>query len=112
VDGQVSEKLFEMMHFWVLLYPEELELAPPGPPESFGMEKMRETAPKEAVGHIIDIGPGRQNGNSCFNHTQFTGASTASDLGPEQLEDRRSVGLSSQGLRPRLKNRKRRKWYE
>src|ERR1019366_1455929 len=27
---------------------------PPGPPESFGMGKMRQTAPKEAVGCIID----------------------------------------------------------
>jgi hypothetical protein len=35
-------------------------LAVPGPPESFGMEKMRETAPRNAVGCIIDTGPGRQ----------------------------------------------------
>ena len=37
MDGYVSEKLLEMRHFRVLLYPEEPELAPPGPPESFGM---------------------------------------------------------------------------
>ncbi|MGA2434817.1 MAG: hypothetical protein ABSG25_05980, partial [Bryobacteraceae bacterium] len=27
---------------------------PPGPPESFGIGKMGETAPKEAVGCILD----------------------------------------------------------
>jgi len=59
----VSEKPLEMRLFRVFLYPEEPELAPRGPPESFGMGKMRETAPKEAVGCIIDTEPGRQNGN-------------------------------------------------
>jgi hypothetical protein len=39
VDGWVCEKLLEMKHFQVLLYPEEPELAPPGPPETLGMEK-------------------------------------------------------------------------
>lgn len=49
--------------FGVLLYPEGPELAPPGPPESFGMREMRETAGKDAVGRIIDAGTGRQKGN-------------------------------------------------
>jgi len=33
------EILVEMGHFRVLLYREEPELAPPGPPQSFGMGK-------------------------------------------------------------------------
>jgi hypothetical protein len=37
----VSEKLIETKHFRAPLYAEEPELAPPGPPESFGMEKIR-----------------------------------------------------------------------
>jgi len=43
-----------MRYFRVLLYPEEQGLTPPGPPESFGIGKMGETAPKEAVGCILD----------------------------------------------------------
>jgi hypothetical protein len=39
VDGEVSENLLEVGRFRVLLYPEAPELAPPGPPESFGIEK-------------------------------------------------------------------------
>ena len=57
------EKSLGVRHFQVLLYPEEPELAPPGPSESFGMRKMKGTAPKEAGGRIIDNGPGWQNGN-------------------------------------------------
>jgi hypothetical protein len=49
----VSEKLLEMRHSRVLLYQEESELAPPGPPESFGMGRMRETGLKSVVGCII-----------------------------------------------------------
>jgi hypothetical protein len=52
----VSEKLPEIRQFRVLLYPEEPELAPPGPPGSFGMGKTRKPALKEAVGCIIDGG--------------------------------------------------------
>jgi hypothetical protein len=63
VDGWVSEKPLEMRHFWVLLHPEDPGLAPPGPPESFGMEKMRKTPPRDAVEYIIDTGPGWQNKN-------------------------------------------------
>jgi hypothetical protein len=52
----VSEELLEMRYFRVLLYPEGPGLAPPGPPESFGIGKLGETAPKEAVGCILDAG--------------------------------------------------------
>ena len=41
----MSEKLLEMKHFRVLLYPEGPDWAPPGPPESFAIGKMRETPP-------------------------------------------------------------------
>jgi hypothetical protein len=37
--GAKMEILVEMGHFRVLLYREEPELAPPGPPQSFGMGK-------------------------------------------------------------------------
>lgn len=45
-----------MRHFRVLLYPQEPELAPPGPLDSLGIEEMRETAPIEAVGSILAVG--------------------------------------------------------
>ena len=35
----MSEKLLEMRHFRAVQCPEEPGLAPPGPPESFGMER-------------------------------------------------------------------------
>jgi hypothetical protein len=43
----------EMKHFRVFSCPEETGLAFPGPPKLLGMERMRETAPVEAVGCII-----------------------------------------------------------
>jgi hypothetical protein len=46
----VSEKALEMKHFQVLTYTGEPELAPPGPLESLGMERMRKTAPIETLG--------------------------------------------------------------
>jgi hypothetical protein len=52
----MSEKLLEIRHCRVLQYPEGPDWAPPGPPESFGIGKMREIAPKKAVGCIIDPG--------------------------------------------------------
>ena len=47
-DGWVSEKSLEMRRFQALAHLQE----------SLGMEKMRQTAPKDAVGRIIDTGPG------------------------------------------------------
>ena len=52
----MSEKLLEMRHFRVLLYSEEPELAPPGPPESFRIERTWKKAAVEAVGCTIDGG--------------------------------------------------------
>lgn len=49
-DGGVHHKSPEMRHFRVLLYPDEPELATPGPPESFGIGTVGETAPMEAAG--------------------------------------------------------------
>jgi len=48
--------VLKMRHVRVSPYPEEAGLALPGPPESFGTERMKETAPTEAVGCIIDGG--------------------------------------------------------
>jgi hypothetical protein len=57
-------------HFRVLLYPEEPELAPPGPPESFGMGKMKGTAPREAVGSILAVGQEAKKEILVINHSQ------------------------------------------
>ena len=46
----------KIRQFQVFAYQEEAELALPGPPESLGMERMREAAPTEAVGCTIDGG--------------------------------------------------------
>ncbi|MGD0499676.1 MAG: hypothetical protein ABSC23_14710 [Bryobacteraceae bacterium] len=54
--GGVYEKSPEIMHFQVVSYPEEAELARPGLPESFRLEEMRKTAPENAVGSTIDSG--------------------------------------------------------
>jgi hypothetical protein len=40
VNGQVFEKLLKMRHFRLLLDPDEPELAPPGPPEAFGIGRV------------------------------------------------------------------------
>lgn len=62
----MSEKLLEMKHFRVVLYPEEPESAPPGSPESPDMGKMRqnETNGSGKSGWVYnDYSPGSQNGN-------------------------------------------------
>jgi hypothetical protein len=58
----VSEDPLEIRHFRVLLYPEEPELAPPGPLDSLGMEEMRETAPQGAVGSTLAVGQEAKKG--------------------------------------------------
>jgi hypothetical protein len=50
----VYEKSLEIRRFWVFHFPEELELAVPGPLESLGMDEIKETAPTEAVWFTIE----------------------------------------------------------
>jgi hypothetical protein len=49
-------KLLENGALGVLLYLVQ-EMAPPGPPNWFGMEQMRQTAPQQALGGTIDTEP-------------------------------------------------------
>jgi len=42
-----------MRYFQVFVYPDKPESVVTLPPESFGMGKMRQTAPKKALGYII-----------------------------------------------------------
>jgi hypothetical protein len=61
---------FKKLRFWVVLYPEEPELTPPRVPESLGSGNEK-TAPKDAVGCIMDAQPVRQNGNPLPDVARF-----------------------------------------
>jgi len=50
----VYEKSLEMRHFRVLRIRRSQSWPLPGPPQSLGMERMKKTAPTEAVGCKID----------------------------------------------------------
>jgi hypothetical protein len=52
----VCEKSFEVRHFRVFAYPEEPKRVLPGPPRLLGMERVKETTPREAIGCIINGG--------------------------------------------------------
>jgi hypothetical protein len=52
----VPLKSLEIRHFQVFVYLEEPGLTPPGPPQSFGIGKTKETAPMEAVGSTLALG--------------------------------------------------------
>jgi hypothetical protein len=52
----VCDKSLEMRHFLVFPYPEETEPALSGPPQSPGMEKVKQTALTEAFGSTINGG--------------------------------------------------------
>ena len=53
------EKSFEMKHFRVFTYPDE---PLPRLPKSLGVRRMKETAPTEAVGCMIDSGQEAKTG--------------------------------------------------
>ena len=55
-DGEACQKASGMRYFWVIPCPERQRRPLSGPPESLGMERMRQTPPMVVVGCIVEAG--------------------------------------------------------